>query len=329
MNNWHSFLRGQGASFLGENSISFGEHPKDYPVIQGQTTITPLIHMGLLSISGPDSARFLQGQITCDVQQLDAHHNLFGARCNPKGRMLTNFILCQPGEDQLVMLMNRSLVEPSMDELSKFAAFFKTELVDNTELYQCIGISGPNAETLASSVSSTHKYSYSDGRQLLIIPTETAQAVWEQLANTATPTGTEAWLLEDIRAGLGLLQTETSTMFIPQMLNLQAIGGISFKKGCYTGQEVVARMKYLGKLKRRMYRLTTKAMLLPAPGTPCYLVDQKQSIGNIVLAANADDNYLELLVVLTDEAASSDTLIIGEGQPQTVEKQPMPYEVDQ
>ncbi len=329
MNNWHSFLHQQGASFLGEETISFGEHPRDFPALLGQTTITPLIHMGLLSISGSDSARFLQGQITCDVQQLDTHHNQYGARCNPKGRMLTNFILCQLDENQLVMLMNRSLVQPSVGELSKFAAFFKTELVNNTDQYQCIGVSGPNAETLASSVSATHKHSYSDGRQLLVVPTETAQAAWEQLASAATPTGTELWLLEDIRAGLGLLQAETSTMFIPQMLNLQAIGGISFKKGCYTGQEVVARMKYLGKLKRRMYRLTTKTMALPTPGTPCYLADQKQSIGNIVQAANADGGHMEILVVLTDEASSSDTLIIGEGQPKAVEKQSMPYELDQ
>ena len=143
------------------------------------------------------------------------------------------------------------------------------------------------------------------------------------------PVGTELWQLQDIHAGLGLLEKETSALFVPQMLNMQAIGGVSFKKGCYTGQEVVARMKYLGKLKRRMYRLSTHTMPLPAPGTPCYLAHQEQSIGSIVQASNVDDNHVELLAVLTKEASTSDSLIIGDGQPHRITKQQLPYNIEQ
>ncbi|MEH6467501.1 MAG: hypothetical protein V7722_07695, partial [Porticoccus sp.] len=280
-------------------------------------------------IKGPDSARFLQGQVTCDVQQLNESRSLTGARCNPKGRTLADFLLCQPNGDQLFLVMDRSLVQQNIDELSKFAAFFKTQLLDASEDYQLIGLCGKEAEILTSSIPTIYNYPFSDGRQLLVVPTEDAPSVWQKLSTKATPTGSEFWHLQDIRAGRGHVQTETVAMFVPQMLNLQAIEGISFKKGCYTGQEVVARMKYLGKLKRRMYRLTTHAAQIPAPGTPCYLPGQEQSVGNVVQAAYADDNHQELLVVLTDEASTSDALIIGEAPVQAVKQQPLPYETVQ
>jgi folate-binding protein YgfZ len=328
MNSWHSFLHQQGASIVGRNVITFGEKPGDYPGLESKTTITPLIHLGLLSVKGADSARFLQGQVTCDVQQLSLGHSLIGARCNPKGRTLADFLLCQSSKDQLLLVMNHRLVQQNIDELSKFSAFFKTQLLDTSEDYQLIGICGEKAETLASNILASYRYTLSDGRQLLIVPTEDAPSIWKELSANATPTGNDFWHLQDIRAGLGHVQTETVAMFVPQMLNLQAIEGISFKKGCYMGQEVVARMKYLGKLKRKMYRLTTDSPLLPTPGTPCYLPTKKQSIGNIVQAANADNNHQELLVVLTDEASKSDTLIIGEAPKQAVKQQSLPYDTD-
>lgn len=333
MHNWLSFLHQQGASINENNTITFGEIPNDYPDLLQKTTVTPLIHIGPLSIDGKDSARFLQGQVTCDIQQLSLGHNLTGVRCNPKGRTLTNFLLCQPSEDNLLMLMQHALVQSSIDELSKFAAFFKVQLADQRNQYQCIGISGSQAGALAKNITTLCQHSFSDGRQLLVVPTESAPAIWQQLTASATPTGNELWHLQDIRAGFGHVQTETTNMFLPQMLNFQATGGISFKKGCYTGQEVVARMKYLGKLKRRMYRIATQASSSPVPGSPCFMPAQEpgtqgQSIGNVVLAAWSDNSHQEMLLVLTEEASKSETLIIGEGSPQTVQQQPLPYLID-
>jgi folate-binding protein YgfZ len=329
MNNWHSFLHQQGAFTVGSNALSFGDKPNDYPSLEHKTTVTPLTHLGILSIKGPDSARFLQGQVTCDVQQLNESCSLTGARCNPKGRILADFLLCQPNENQLFLVMDRSLVQQNIDELSKFSAFFKTQLLDASEDYQLIGLCGKEAEILACSIPTIDNYPFSDGRQLLITSTEDAPSVWQNLSTKATPTGSEFWHLQDIRAGRGHVQAETVAMFVPQMLNLQAIGGISFKKGCYTGQEVVARMKYLGKLKRRMYRLTTHAAQIPVPGTPCYLPDKKQSIGNVVQAAYADEDHQELLVVLTDEASLSDTLIIGDTPKNAVQQLHLPYNIEE
>jgi len=327
MNTWHTFLQQQGATISREQHISFSESPGNYPHFEQQSTLTPLIHLGVIVFDGPDAKSFLQGQVTCDVQQLSPQQSALGARCNPKGRALTSFLLHELNEQQLLMIMDHSLVEPTIQELSKYAAFFKVELNDASEQYSLVGLSGELTANHEQTVTTIPNYQLGDGRRLLIASSDQAQNLWLQLSQDLTPTGTEFWLLQDIRAGLGTLQTETSGMFIPQMLNLQAINGISFKKGCYTGQEVVARMKYLGKLKRRMYRITMNSSELPTPGTACYLQDQKQSIGNVVIAAKADEHSQEILLVLTEAAAQAETLIIGQGNHQTITQQPLPYEI--
>ena len=334
MNNWHSFLHQQGATLLEQNRLSFNEKPGNYPNLQQQNTMTPLINLGVLSVNGADSVRFLQGQVTCDVEQLSAEHSLIGARCNPKGRALSSFRLVQASDDQLLMIMDHSLLQSSIDDLSKFAAFFKVQLTDASEQYHCIGLTGQHS-TLNTSTLVTKKIitsQISDNRQLLIIPDDQAETLWLSLTKRTTPVGTEFWELQDIKNGIANVQLETSAMFIPQMLNLQAIDAISFKKGCYTGQEVVARMKYLGKIKRRMYRIavmgdTVSVNALPSPGTSCQLPNQKQSIGNVVAAANADKDLQEILVVLTDEAAQSKALIIGTEHHKKVERLLLPYEI--
>jgi tRNA-modifying protein YgfZ len=327
MNTWHTFLQQQSASISSKNHISFSESPSDYPLLEQQSTLTPLIHLGLIVLDGPDAKSFLQGQVTCDVQQLSPQQSIPGARCNPKGRALTSFLLHELNEQQLLMIMDHSLVELTIQELSKYAAFFKVELNDASEQYSLMGLSGELSASHEQTIAAISNYQLGDGRRLLIASSDQAQNLWLQLSQDLTPVGTEFWVLQDIRAGLGTLQTETSGMFIPQMLNLQAIDGISFKKGCYTGQEVVARMKYLGKLKRRMYRVTMNSSELPAPGTACHLPEQKQSIGNVVIAAKANEYSQELLLVLTEAAAQSETLIIGQNNHQTIIQQPLPYEI--
>ena len=330
MNNWHSFLHQQGATLLEQNRLLFNEKPGDYPNLQQQNTMTPLIHLGLISVNGADSARFLQGQVTCDVEQLSTEQSLIGARCNPKGRALTSFRLVQVSDDQLLMIMDHSLIQSSLDELSKFAAFFKVQLTDASQQYCCIGLTGKYSTSLDTQKAITCQFS--DDRQLLVIPENQAEALWFELIEQAIQVGTEFWELQDIKAGVANVQLETSAIFIPQMLNLQAIDGISFKKGCYTGQEVVARMKYLGKLKRRMYRIvvmvdTALAKSLPPPGTSCQLPNKEQSIGNVVTAVNADKGLQEILVVLTDEAVQSKELIIGTTHHKKIEQLPLPYEI--
>ena len=130
-----------------------------------------------------------------------------------------------------------------------------------------------------------------------------------------------------VRAGIGQVMAETRELFIPQMLNLQAVGGVSFKKGCYTGQEIVARMQYLGKLKRRMYRLSLGSTELPPPGTPLFAPDHNSAVGEVVVGAYAEEG-IELLAVLTADAVEAGEIHVGEAQGPKLTVLDLPYTLD-
>lgn len=327
MSDWQSFLGNCGAIFDSRYTLSFGEPPADYSQWLNQPTLIPLVHLGLIAVEGPDSARFLQGQLTCDVLKLNVGESVPGACCNPKGRMLANFVLYRIDEQRFLLQLHHSLTSQFIQGQSKYAAFFKTALSDVSDTYLSLGISGETVDDI-SALSLVAMHSLGDGRKTLIADEGQLADVWQSLTLTAAPRTNQFWLWRDIVSGIGSVQAETIEMFIPQMLNLQALEAISFKKGCYTGQEVVARMKYLGKLKRHMYRITTAATdPLPAPGTPCYLAGGEQSIGNLVNAAQ-NGQMMDLLVVLTDDSASSNELVIGQGEPRNIESIPLPYNID-
>ena len=154
-----------------------------------------------------------------------------------------------------------------------------------------------------------------------------ADAIKANLSAALPETELNQWLLGQIRAGIGQVMPSTRELFIPQMLNLQAVGGVSFKKGCYTGQEIVARMQYLGKLKRRLYRLSLNATEMPAPGTPLFSPSHNSAIGEVVIAAKADQS-VELLAVLQAEAADSGDVHLGNLEGPGLQLLDLPYTLD-
>lgn len=328
MNDWQRYLSSQGA-VINDDQIHFHESPTDFQALLAEDDgiMSPLLHQGLISVKGPDAARFLQGQITSDVLQLAVGESTSGARCNAKGRMLASFVLFHAENQHFFLQLHRSLITPLIDELTKYAVFFKVELSDISDRYCLLGSAGKSDEKI-SLTDTAYQYPLADGRKIFIVSAEKVPSVWEALRDTVKPVGTELWQLMDIRSGLGHVEVDTVDLFIPQMLNFQAIAAISFKKGCYTGQEVVARMKYLGRLKRRMYRIgvpAPKDRLLP--GMPCYLQGQNQSVGHVVSTARCDTERLEMLVVLNEEAAGSDGLVIGIQPYSAIEKLSIPYEI--
>ena len=241
----------------------------------------PLPHEGILAVRGPDAGKFLQGQITCNINYLGTSGSSLGARCTPKGRMLSSFRIVSVA-DGFLLAMSQELLAPQLAELQKYAAFSKAKLSDESAAWVRFGLSGADAvlqalgldlATEADSVTSTDSLltiRLSDGRAELWAPAEQAQTLRARLNEQLRETGLNDWLLAQIRAGIGQVTGSTRELFIPQMINLQAVGGVSFKKGCYTGQEIVARMQYLGKLKRRLYRLRTASVQPPAPGTELF-----------------------------------------------------------
>ena len=298
----------------------------------------PLSHEGVLAVRGADAAKFLQGQLTCNLNYLSDTQASLGARCTQKGRMQSSFRILLQG-DGVLLAMASELLEPQLADLKKYAVFSKSKLTDESAAWVRFGLmdadqalAGLGLELPADtdSVARTEHLiaiRVSPGRAELWVPVEQAEAVLSQLTAQLKEAGLNEWLLGQIRAGIGQVMAQTRELFIPQMLNLQAVGGVSFKKGCYTGQEIVARMQYLGKLKRRLYRLSLDAPEMPEPGTPLFSPSHNSAIGEVVLAAKAGQT-IELLAVLQAEAADSGDVHVGTLEGPGLQLLDLPYTLD-
>ncbi|CRM29610.1 folate-binding protein YgfZ [Pseudomonas sp. 58 R 3] len=298
----------------------------------------PLTHEGVLAVRGSDAAKFLQGQLTCNLNYLSDTQASLGARCTQKGRMQSSFRILLQG-DGVLLAMATELLEPQLADLKKYAVFSKSKLTDESAAWARFGLSNAD-QTLATfglelpadtdSVVRTDTLiaiRVSVNRAELWVPAEHAETVGQQLTSQLQQADLNAWLLGQIRAGIGQVMPQTRELFIPQMLNLQAVGGVSFKKGCYTGQEIVARMQYLGKLKRRLYRLSLDAAQLPEPGAPLFSPNHNSAIGEVVIAAKADQS-IELLAVLQAEAADNGDVHVGSLEGPGLNLLDLPYQLD-
>lgn len=299
-----------------------------------------LSHEGILAVRGPDAAKFLQGQLTCNLGYLNEGQSSLGARCTPKGRMQSSFRILSEG-DGFLLAMARELIEPQRADLGKYAVFSKSTLHDESNdwvrfglaegdgLLVSLGLDLPQAADSVTRGNGRIAIRLADGRAELWARADEAETLQARLASQLPQAPLNSWLLAQVRGGIGQVTGSTRELFIPQMINLQALGGVSFKKGCYTGQEIVARMQYLGKLKRHLYRLGAQATEaeLPQPGLELYSPVHGSSVGEVVLAGTSDDG-LELLAVLQDDAAADGRITLGspDGLPLTLRD--LPYTLD-
>lgn len=286
---------------------------------------TELNHEGILAVRGADAAKFLQGQLTCNLNYLNAEYSSLGARCTPKGRMTSSFRILAEGDGFLLTMAN-DLLDSQLADLKKYAVFSKATLADDSTQWARYGLSGADAvlaELGLSLSGEADQVAWADGliaiglgqgRVELWVPAERAAAIADLLQARLPRAELNDWLLGQVRAGVGQVFGATRELFIPQMINLQAVGGVSFKKGCYTGQEIVARMQYLGRLKRRLQRLKLDGAELPEPGRELFSPVHSTSVGEVVLAARAADG-VELLAVLQDDAVADGNVRLGEDQP--------------
>jgi hypothetical protein len=296
----------------------------------------PLVHEGVIAARGLDAGKFLQGQLTCNIDYLKGASSL-GARCTPKGRMQSSFRILPEGDGYLLAL-SLDLLETQLADLKKYAVFSKSTLSDESAAWQRFGLNGGDAlladlglglPTEADSLVGSEgllAVRLSDGRAELWCRHERTEQVRGCLAATLPEAPLDAWLLAQVRAGVGQVFGPTRELFIPQMINLQAVGGVSFRKGCYTGQEIVARMQYLGKLKRRLQRLAF-AGEPPVPATEIFSPVHATSVGEVVLAARAEAGC-ELLAVLQEDAVADGRLHLGSADGPPLALLNLPYTLD-
>ena len=297
-----------------------------------------LSHEGLLAVRGVDAGKFLQGQLTCNINYLDEQSSSLGARCTAKGRMLSSFRIVMQGDGYL-LAMAAELLEAQQAELQKFAVFSKVKLTDESATWVRFGLSradsllptlGLELPAAANSVASNAgriAVRLADQRAELWVIAEQADEIQALLAAQMAEMPLNDWLLGQVHAAIGQVFGATRELFIPQMINLQALGGVSFKKGCYTGQEIVARMQYLGKLKRRLYRLSLPTEQLPAIGSAIFSPVHASSVGEVVLAAR-DGDRVELLAVLQQDAVTDGRLTLDSAEGQRLNLLELPYSLD-
>ncbi|MBD8120304.1 folate-binding protein YgfZ [Pseudomonas lutea] len=298
----------------------------------------PLSHESVLAVRGADAGKFLQGQLTCNIDYLSEAKATLGARCTQKGRMQSSFRILLQG-DGVLLAMASELIDAQLLDLKKYAVFSKSKLTDESASWVRFGLQDADSALvslgldLAQATDSVTRANdliairVSPARAELWVPVEQGDDVRTRLARHLPEASLNDWLLGQIRAGIGQVFGQTREEFIPQMINLQAVGGVSFKKGCYTGQEIVARMQYLGKLKRRLYRLTMAAGELPEPGTALFSPVHSSAVGNVVVAARSDVG-IELLAVLQADAAEDGNLHLGAADGEPLHMSDLPYTLD-
>ena len=267
--------------------------------------VSALQHLVVLTVSGTDAASFLQGQTTCDIKALVDSESKLGAYCNAKGRTISTFIIIKLQETyQLILTVD--LLDTVRKKLQMYVLRADVQLTDLSEQLCIIG--AHNTELTAQ--ANLYSYPQLANSYLFIAEPEQAQQYCTELQtkHSALLVDANTWLNVDIQAGIPWLYADTSEKFVPQMLNLDKLEAISFTKGCYTGQEIVARTHYLGQNKRAMYRANciTKANI----DKGCSVSDPEVSeadLGSVILSAHSN-NSTQLLLVLKDQAMTAKNL---------------------
>ncbi|MEO5786601.1 MAG: folate-binding protein [Casimicrobiaceae bacterium] len=300
--------------------------------------ICDLSPFGIIRIEGEDALGFLQGQLSNDVRRLSTggwQHTTYNS---PKGRVLANFMLWLDG-DAYRALLPAELLEPVRKRLAMFVLRSKVTLVDDTAVFRRWGRAGPGATDAvraalgdapaAGAVLRTprgHALGLAADRYIILGPEDAADALEAVLAQDAQRAGFDTWAWLQIRAGVPAITAATQDLFILQTANLDVLGGVSFDKGCYTGQEIVARMQYLGRLKERLY--AWHAEVAVATGDRLFSpVFGEQACGTVVNVAHDPQGGRDLLAVMQVAAAEAGEVRVGGLDGPTLTPLPLPYAV--
>lgn len=307
---------------------------------QNRTFIADLQHETILTIKGPDASKFLQGQVTCDIRTI-IHESSLGAHCTHKGRMLFSFLALASNPENIYLRLPKEQAHSALAALNKYIIFSKAKAEKISIDCLQLGLWGPDARSVITSILghcpvNNAEFIQTDLHTVIQLE-ESRFECWLHSSNTtdnsntlvklqqnAAPSEYKHWQLIDIQSGIGHVYAPNTEQFIPQMLNYQALGAISFNKGCYTGQEIVARMKYHGKIKREMYRVRGDTFNPPLPGAPVYTASSERSVGSIVIASQIDNNF-EALLVATAASVKTQALFLDTQQQQKLTLLELPY----
>ncbi|CAH6637219.1 tRNA-modifying protein YgfZ [Pseudocitrobacter vendiensis] len=307
-------------------------------------TLMTLDDWALATLTGADSEKYLQGQVTADVAELSANQHLLAAHCDAKGKMWSNLRLFRRNEG-FAWIERRSLRDAQLTQLKKYAVFSKVVIEPNDTLV-LLGVAGfqaraalanlfttlPDAENplVQEGETSLLWFAYPDERFLLVTDEATATRVTDALRGEAQLNNSQQWLALNIEAGLPVIDEANSGQFIPQATNIQALGGISFKKGCYTGQEMVARAKFRGANKRALWSLAGTASRVPDAGEDLELKmgENWRRTGTVLAAVQLDDGRLLVQAVMNNDM-EPDSIFRVRDDANTLSIEPLPYSLEE
>lgn len=333
---WKNFLLSQGAVIENGTVLHFGDPAAERAAAQA-TVVADLSQLGLIAFQGEDTATFLQGQLTNDVRALHADGAQWNGLCSPKGRLLGNFLMWRQGEDTCLQLAG-DITASVLKRLSMFILRAKVKGRDASDETVRVVVAGPQAATAvhaamgavpeapmrSAAVANGWVVRVGADKFVLSIAPGAAESVWQTLRPSVTPVGAPVWDWLRLTAGIPMIVAATQEQFVPQMVNYEVLGGVSFQKGCYTGQEIVARSQYLGKLKRRMVLAHVDAEA--TPGDSLYSADlDGQASGTVVNAAPAPGGGYDLLAVAQVESAATQTLHLRALDGPALALKPLPY----
>jgi len=336
-NDWKIFLESHAASITDNGHVGFEQSTQTT-----SSALCDLSYLGLIRITGKDSINFLQGQLTNDIRELTAETYQFNGYCNPKGHMLANGWFFRRDDDIFFQLPTATL-PAVLKRLSMFVLRSEVKLTDASDELIRIGLIGDQAKKQLSGIISnlptaSQQVTQADDLTIIqppsivprfeIIGSEPAiKKIWGQLAEDAKPTSSSFWQLQDIHAGIPSVYPATVEAFIPQMVNMQLLDGISFSKGCYCGQEIVARTQHRGTLKRRMYLAHVTGNQCPSAGDELFSnsAEHGKSAGIIVDAQPVPTGGFELLAMVQIPCFEANDIHLKEAAGEKLNFKELPY----
>jgi folate-binding protein YgfZ len=304
-------LQALGAHYDQQYLMHYGQPQQELQAAHQGNVVAHLSHLALLKIEGEDSLNFLQGQLTNDIRLLDGIHTQYAGYCTPKGRMLALFLaFAHSGHYHLLAPMEQ--LDFLIKRLRMFVMRSKVTIQDKRDEIVVLGCAGHQmpallAERFKQVPQQGHQMVTHDNATIIRLPSEhpmfllftstsLCDGLLADLLTQAQPVGKAAWDALNIQAALPQVVSATQECFVPQMLNLDALNGINFKKGCYTGQEIVARTHYLGTVKRRMQIAHLAQPMNIQPGQPVHTANSQDAVGMVVNAAPSIHGGTDVLI---------------------------------
>lgn len=341
---WKDFLLENGAQAKQANTFYFGDEASNNQKAQDGDILCDLSQFSSIVVAGADATEFMQGQFTNDVKLVDSEHSQLSAFCNNKGRMIANFRLFNHQQNYFFSLKS-DLVEKSISHLQNYILRAEVAIQDVSEQLIHLGVSGENAIKLLSpfmeninqeidGISHNAEYIFiraagNKPRYEIFCDVQHAKTLWQKISTQAEVVNSKSWDFLNIQAGLPFIDSSSSEEFVPQMTNMELINGVSFTKGCFTGQEIVARMHYLGKLKKRCYKVHIETESEPANGDKLFAENARagQNTGALIATEkNPDSGYDALAVIQIADIESNLFLNDADGPAVTVKQLPYSFE---